>query len=112
MIKGRNTGRLDIRLMVEQPVIAKNTIGENETTWTSYKTLWAERVLKPSGERYEGKQEVGSDGADFRARYDSGLNTTMRFKQELETTYFYIRNVQSSRRDDYSLINAQRRDNQ
>ena len=111
MLKGRNPGKLDVKLTIEQPSTIRNSINEGEVSWSSYGVLWAERLWTPSSEKFEGKQEVGSDNVMFRARYNSGLNTTMRLKQDTESTYFYITDVMSTIEEGTSVIVASRRDN-
>jgi head-tail adaptor len=112
MLKGRNIGRMDVLLTIEQPTKTRNSINEDEITWTTYGQFYAERVWTPSGEKFEGKQEVDIDGVIFNARYNPGIDTTMRLKQGIETTYFYINNTRSSIREGLTIINAMRRDNQ
>lgn len=112
MLKGRVAGRLDVRLSVEQPVKTANSIGENALTWEPYKTMFVERVNRDQQETVEARQPVGRDQSEFRGRFDAGLTTRMRFRQDTESTYFYIISVQSDRREDYSNILAERRDSQ
>lgn len=112
MLKGRNIGRMDILLTIERPAQSRNSINEDETTWTTLGQFFAERVWNPGGEKFEGKQEVDLDQVTFNARYNSGIDTTMRLKQTNENTYFYINNVRSSIREGLTIINATRRDNQ
>ncbi len=103
---------MDVLLTVEQPTNTRNAFNEDETTWATYVQMFGARVWNKSGENFEGKQEVSSDNVTFNCRYNSGVNTTMRFKQANESTYFYIRNVRSSRREGLTILDAIRRDNQ
>lgn len=103
---------MDILLTIEQPTQTRNSINEDETTWTTYTQVFAERVWNPGGEKFEGKQETDLDQVTFNARYNSGINTTMRLRQNGENTYFYINNIRLSRREGLTIINATRRDNQ
>lgn len=111
MLRGLNTGRLDILITVEQPTLTPNSIGENETTWSTYKTMYMARSQEAGEETFEAKQTVNIEKLTGFVRYDSGLTTRMRLKQEQDTTYFYIRNVRQWRREGYSQLVAQRRDN-
>ena len=112
MLKGRNIGRMRVLLTVEQLTTTRNAINEGESSWSLYGKVFAERVWKPAGEKFEGAQETWLNDVEFNARFNSGINTTMRFKQGIDTSYFYITNVRSSRREGLTIINATRRDNQ
>ena len=112
MLKGRNIGSMDVLLTIEQPSQTRNSINEDITVWSTYGQLFAERVWNQSSEKFEGKQETGSDNVTFSARYNLGLTSLMRLFQESENSYFYITNVRSSRREGITIINAERRDNQ
>ncbi len=111
MLKGRNIGRMDIMLTIEQPVRLRNSINEDEISWILYTKVFAERIWNASGDKFEGKQETGVDNAQFNARYYPSVNSTMRLKQGIETSYFYITNVRSSPREGLMILNAERRDN-
>jgi head-tail adaptor len=112
MLKGRNIGRMDVLLTIEQPTKTRNSINEDELTWTTLGRFFAERTWNTGGEKFEGKQETNMDNVTFNARYNSSIDTTMRLFQENENTYFYINNVRSSRREGLTIINAVRRDNE
>lgn len=111
MIKSLTIGRLDILLTIEQATTARNSIDEDEKTWSVYKRMFGRRKFNNSQERVEASQVVGGNDAEFVVRYDSGLTSTMRLYQGSETTYFYIRSVENLRREGYSIIRAERRDN-
>lgn len=112
MLNGRNIAKMDVRLTVEYVTQSRNSINEPENSWSTFATLWAKRIWKNSQEKFEGKQETGFDAVEFHARYNPNITTTMRFKQDQESTYFYIIDVSASRREDLTIILAQRRDNQ
>ena len=103
---------MDVKLTVESVTKTRNSINEDESSWSTFATIWAQRIWKPSQEKFEGKQETGFDAVEFHSRYNASLTTTMRFKQDQESTYFYIIDVNTSRREDLTIILAQRRDNQ
>lgn len=111
MLKGRNIGRMDVLLTIEQLTLTRNSINEDELSWNTYTQLFAERIWSRAGEKFEGSQEVDVDGVQFKARYNSGIDNTMRLKQSTESTYFYITNVLSTIEENISIIYAIRRDN-
>jgi len=112
MLSGIEPGKLDVLLIFQSAVKTRNDINEQVTTWTDYGKKFGKRIWKDSPERFEAKQQVGTEDVVFMVRFDESLNDTMRFRQHLDEHYFYIRNVQNWRREGYSLITAERRDNQ
>lgn len=111
MLKGRNIGNMDVLLTIEQPGLSRNSINEDEVSWMLYTQVYAERIWNSAGDRFEGKQETGIDNVQFNARYYPLVNATMRLKQGIETSYFYITNVRSSPREGLMIINAESRNN-
>jgi head-tail adaptor len=112
MLKGLNVGRLDLLITIESPTLAANSIGENETTWATYKQAFSSRTWEGGSEGFENRQEVGTDRVKFIIRYDAGVTSLMRLKEESDTTYFYVKGVNQWRREGYTQIIAERRDNQ
>ena len=112
MLKGRNIGRMDVLLTIEQPTQTRNSINEDVTSWSTFTQVYAERVWGKAGEKFEGKQETDIDNVTFSARYNSGITTLMRLFQESENSRFYITNIRSSRREGITIIDAIRRDNE
>lgn len=112
MLRGLNPGRLDLLLTVEQKSLTPNSIGENVIGYSLYKQMFGSRVWEGGGEDFQNMQEVGTDKVKFTVRYDAELTNTMRIKEEADTTYFYIKSVNQWRREGYSVIIAERRDNQ
>ncbi len=112
MLAGIDIGRLDVLLIFEHEVVTRNSINEPVSSFEEWGRKFGKRIWKDSPERFESKQVVGSEDVVFMIRFDESLTSTMRFKQYGDTQYFYIRNVQGWRREGYSLITAERRDNQ
>lgn len=112
MLKGLNPGRLDMKLTIEKSTITIDSIGAKNVTWSSYKTCRGSKNRNASNERIEGKQLVSSDDTEYIIRYDSGITGTMRLKELNEQTYYYFTDVRQWKREGYTQINAERRDNQ
>lgn len=113
MISGRNTGRLDVRLTIQKITnFARNSVNEPQYTWGQAGTLYAERNWKPSGEKFEGVELIANDIVEFKARYCAWITPRMRFNIDKETSFYYVTNVRTSRREDITIIDAERRDNQ
>lgn len=112
MLAGIKIGHLDALLHVERETVTRDSINAANSIWSGYKNIYGKRIWNDSPESFESKQLVGSDDVQFLVRCDEVLESTMRFKQHLDTTYFYIRNVQHWFREGYTMITAERRDNQ
>jgi len=111
MLKGRNIGRMRVPLLIQQLVLTRNSINEDEFSWINFANVFAERIWETTPEKFEGKQETGILTAQFNARYIPNVTTTMRLKQSIENDYFYIVNVRNSPREGLMIINAEKRDN-
>lgn len=112
MLSGLNVGSLDDTIVIESETEAKNSIGENEKTWSTLTTVSARWKFKNFAESFEGKQETGGSSAEIWLRYNSSIDSTMRLKRYGETDYYYIRDVQSWQREGFTKIMAIKRDNQ
>lgn len=112
MLKGLNPGRLDTKVTIEQFTISTNDIGEEVGTWSEYKRCFAQKSRQASNEMIEGKQVVSSDDTEYIVRFDNSIVATMRLKEIDDTTYFYFTDVRQWRREGYTQINGERRDNQ
>jgi SPP1 family predicted phage head-tail adaptor len=112
MLGGINIGKLDLLLTFEESTSTRNSMDEAVQTWTTYKTMYGARKFNNSPDSIESKQQVGTNDVEFTVRYDSGLTSNMRFKQGSETTYFYVRSVEGWQREGYSIVRAERRDNE
>lgn len=112
MLSAINTGELDTYITIESATNAKSDIGENVQTWSVLRSAHAGFKWKAKGEGFESQQEVGSQLVEIKIRFDQSITSTMRIKRNLDTTYFYIRSVQHWRREGYTLLTAERRDNE
>lgn len=81
-------GRLRHRITFQQATETYNDVGEPVTTWSDFKTVWAEvRPLK--GEEYWSSQQVNAQITHrVNIRYLPGIDSTMRIK--FKERYFDI----------------------
>lgn len=111
-LKGLNIGRMDTLITIEGVTFSKDANGGDVKTWAAVKTCYAERVRRPGGESIQSNQQVASQLSEYRVRYDVSLDATMRlYEGTTPGNYLYVRDVQQLRREGYSLITAERRDN-
>ena len=112
MLAPINTGKLDTLITIESITTVKNSIGENESTWSVLKTTNAEVEWLPTGETFEGKQETDLQSIKVKIRFDDSITSLMRVRLRQETTFFYIRSVQKWRREGSTIFTAVQRDNE
>lgn len=114
MLKGINPGRMDMLVTIQQRTLSNNSIGEQIETWETLKTCYAERVRKPGSESIQASQTVATMPVEYKIRHDAVVNQTMRLTEgslSASSTWYYIRDIQHWKREGYSLIVAERRDN-
>ena len=113
-LRGLNIGRMDMLVTIQQSTTAANSIGEQVESWSTLKTCYAERVRKPGGESVQASQTVATMPVEYKVRHDAAINQTMRLTEgalSAASTWYYIRDVQHWKREGYTLIVAERRDN-
>jgi SPP1 family predicted phage head-tail adaptor len=111
-LKGIRIGDLDRRLQFENFVETIDPIGNTRVeSYTNAFTLWGKIVRKPGGERFESDQQTGFNKCEVMIRYNNLVVNNMRFKDLMESEYFYINDVQKNKREGYCMILAEKRDN-
>lgn len=74
-----NIGRLDRRIVIQQPVNTKDEYGqETKPTWTTFATPWAKLEDKGGSESYQADQLTASRTTVFTIRWIDGLTEMMR----------------------------------
>ncbi len=71
-------GLLDQRITIEQKAIARNSIGEETETWSTFATIWAMYRPVRVTERLAGAQLQAEFDTVFRIRFMTGIDTEMR----------------------------------
>lgn len=74
----QQAGKLDQRVRIEQKIIARNTIGEETETWSTFATVWAQWLPIRVNESLAGSQLQAETEGRFRVRALAGLSTEMR----------------------------------
>jgi SPP1 family predicted phage head-tail adaptor len=89
-------GKLDRRIVIEQQVTAKDDWNYDYTTWTTYATVWANKMDKGATEREEVDRQTALTRTIWNIRYNSGVNATMRIS--FGGLYYYITGVEEVNR--------------
>jgi SPP1 family predicted phage head-tail adaptor len=106
--------KADMQITLQRISNGFSTRGDNIETWSTYKQCYAERVRRPGGESIQTNQQVESIFSQYKVRFDQSITATMRLYEGSNTgspAYFYIRNVEHWKREGYTLITAEKRDN-
>lgn len=106
--------RADVRLTVESLTESRDGIGGIVKTWTKYKEIRAERIRRAGGETISTNQQAQEFQREYRIRFDDTITATMRcYEGPLSSTVqrFYVRDAQHYKRDRYSHLICERRDN-
>jgi SPP1 family predicted phage head-tail adaptor len=105
---------MDMLVTIQQYSTALNANREQIKTWETLKTCYSERVRRPGGESIQANQDLATMPVEYRIRHDAQVTPTMRLCEGALTgssVFYYITNVQHWKREGYSLIQAERRDN-
>jgi len=75
-------GDLDTRLQLFQPVLTKDSLGQDVETWQLAATVWGQPIPISGRERMTSAREVSEFDMRFRIRYRDGIDTTWRVGYE------------------------------
>lgn len=73
-------GKLKHRITIQQPTVAKDSVGQEIVTWTDFKTVWAAIEPAVGNVYYTAKQLDAEVSGRIKLRYLTGLEPTMRIK--------------------------------
>ncbi|HQQ81937.1 MAG TPA: head-tail adaptor protein [Cyclobacteriaceae bacterium] len=105
---------MDIKLTFESPTVTRNSNGEDIITWSTFKTCYSERLIGPGNETVQANQQVSVSPNDYKIRYDPRILPTFRCYEGEDTganAYQYLRDAQHYKREGYTTIKTEIRDN-
>ena len=85
-------GKMDRRIVIEQPTVTKDDWNYDVVTWTTPATVWAEKLDRGSGEVVEVDRQTALTRTQWTMRYRSTVNSTMRILYNSQ--YYYIVGVE------------------
>jgi SPP1 family predicted phage head-tail adaptor len=94
-----NIGKLDRRITIQTPPIAKDAGGEYTGSWTTFAIPWAKIIDKSSTEAVSEGSEVMTTSRSFMIRYRTGLTNAMRIL--FKAQYWQIVGVLEIGRNEY-----------
>ena len=107
--------RLDRLITIEQRQVTRDaSFGSQQVTWVKFLDIYAELEFsngteKPISTSGNNKQQVAYQPVNFKTRYITGLDKTMRILFEGE--YYEITAIQEIQRRQWIRITAEQRDN-
>ncbi len=101
-------GDFDTKVVIESQVKTRNaTTSEEEITWQTFATAWANRNRK-SNESFEVQKQVANETGDWVIRYIAGIDETMRVNDH--GMYHYIKSIQRVDRNSILVLMTEKRD--
>ncbi len=73
-----NIGRLDRKIVIEEPTNATNSIGEYVSTWTTFHTCFAGVTRFGGVEKLEASKTTATNRVRFKIRFFAGIEEDMR----------------------------------
>ena len=116
MIGVFDPSRADILLTFEAPTITRGAKGGDQTTWSIVKQCYAERERQSGGESIQSNQQVSTRPSSYKFRHDGSVQATWRCYEGADSPTnpkprHYIRDIQQWKREGYTWILTERRDN-
>jgi len=85
-------------IVIQQRTDSRDTYGEMDPTWSTYKTLWAERIDEGGALSYESDMPVYSNQIVFRIRTHDAPSVTTKMRISFDSGYYKIRSIQKEGR--------------
>jgi len=85
-------------ITIQQATESRDTYGEVDTTWATYKTVWSEMTNPGGSLSYESDMRVYSDLRTFKFRTQDAPDVTTKMRVYDGTDYFWIRSIQKDNR--------------
>ena len=101
---------MDRKIVIERPILKRNTYGESEEGWTTFAIVWANINYKGGREGFYARQVVATGDVVFKIRYTSGITPKMRILfNDLD---YNISAISEAGRNQWMEITAKSHDNE
>lgn len=91
------------QLIIQQRTDARDDYGEMDATWSTYKTVWAERDDTGGVLSYESEMPVYSDALSFKIHSYDAPDVTTKMRISYNSELYLIRSVQKEGRFHFHL---------
>lgn len=114
MLRGVNSGKFDVRLVIQNNVFTTDSVtNQRKDSWSTVSTVWAQRMTKGGRLGFEADQQVANNKETYLVRYSStlaSLNAKHRIYESGTTDYLFITTVEKQKREGWILITAEKKD--
>ncbi len=101
-----NIGRMDQRIIIQEPITTRSPSGEAVNTWAAKHVLWASISEMPGTEKLANDKNTAVENTFFVTRYVAGITTKMRISYDNEI--YNIRSIQREHRTKYLTFKTTR----
>jgi len=91
------------QIVIQEATESRDDYGEVDTTWATYKTVWAERDDEGGVMSYEAEQPVYSDSMTFKIHSYDAPDVTTKMRISYDSNIFLIRDVRREGRFHFHL---------
>ena len=85
-------------IVIQQSTVSADRYGERDKTWTTYKSVWAERDDEGGYLGYTADMPVYSDSLSFRIHTHDAPDVTTKMRISYNSKYYLIRSIQTEGR--------------
>ena len=91
------------KIIIQQKSVSADTYGERDATWTTYKTVWAERQDQNGYKSDQTDMPVFTDGISFKIHAHDAPDVTTKMRVSYDSLYWDIIRMERSGRLHYIL---------
>ena len=81
-LKSTSRRRFTFEIVIQQTTETQDAYGELDDTWSTYATVWADKIEGKGAERYSAAKETAFSPVVFMIRTDSGVTEKMRISYD------------------------------
>jgi len=78
------------RIVIEQKTVTADDYGERDATWSTYKTVWAERIDQTGYKSNQTDMPVFTDGISFKIHIHDAPDVTTKMRVSYDGEYWDI----------------------
>jgi SPP1 family predicted phage head-tail adaptor len=98
-------------IVIQQKTVARDDYGEPDPTWTTYKSVWAEKVERGGDRTYQGDMPVFTDGITLRIHTHDAPAVTSKMRISYDSQYWTIVAIEKEGRL-HTVLNAEAYDDE
>ena len=91
------------KIIIQQKSVSADTYGERDATWTTYKTVWAERQDQNGYKSDQTDMPVFTDGISFKIHAHDAPDVTTKMRVSYDSLYWDIIRMERGGRLHYIL---------